>query len=109
MLKMAETTLRYPDPDDIIFNRVISDISVVVRENTITISDSIEIGSPGESEMVRMLSRSTTEITEITRLKIRSSGSGYFKEVSDFSSIEIKFVFEIYIVFDLSLSFSFNV
>ena len=34
--------LRYLDPKDRIFNRVISDISVVLRETTLTISDSIE-------------------------------------------------------------------
>ena len=32
----------YSDSEDLIFNRVISDISVVLRETTISISDSIE-------------------------------------------------------------------
>ena len=49
------------------FNRVISDISVVLREITVTISDSIETVSPVESEIVRVFSLSTTEITEKTR------------------------------------------
>ena len=34
--------LMYSDPEDRNFNRVISDISVVLRETTLTISDSIE-------------------------------------------------------------------
>ena len=38
--------LRYSYPDDRIFNLVISDISVVLRETTLIISDSIETGSP---------------------------------------------------------------
>ena len=40
---------RWPDPEDRIFNRVISDISVVLRETTLTISHSIETGSPAFS------------------------------------------------------------
>ena len=55
--------VRYPDPEDRIFNHVISDISVVLRETTLTISDSIE------SEIVRAVFLSTTEITEIIRFK----------------------------------------
>ena len=54
------------NPDDRIFNRVISVISVVQRETTLTITDSIETGSPLVSEIVRVVSLSTTEITEIT-------------------------------------------
>ena len=49
-------SLRYPYPDIKIFNRVISDISVVLRETTLTISDSIETNSPDESEIVRVVS-----------------------------------------------------
>ena len=52
-----------------IFYRVISDIFVVLRETTLTISDSIETGSPVETEMVRVVFRSTKEITEITRFE----------------------------------------
>ena len=48
-------------------NHVISDISVVLREATLTISDSIETGSTDESEMGRVDSLSTMEITEITQ------------------------------------------
>ena len=68
--------LSHPDPEDRIFNRVISDISVVLRETTLTISDSIEAGSAVESEIVCVVvSLSKTEITEITGLKKkRSSG-----------------------------------
>ena len=65
----TDDKLRYPDPEDRIFNRVISDISVVKREITLTISDTIEIVSPGESEMGTVVSLSTTEISEITRFE----------------------------------------
>ena len=44
-------TLRYPDPEDWIFNRVVSDISVVLRKTTLTISVSSETGSPVETEI----------------------------------------------------------
>ena len=61
--------LRSPDPEyRIIFNRV---VSVVLRETTLTISVSTVLI---ESNMVRVVSLSTREISEITRLKIRSSG-----------------------------------
>ena len=53
--------LRYRDPEDRIFNRVISDIFVVLRETAVTFSDSIETGSPAESEIVRVVSHSTTD------------------------------------------------
>ena len=42
--------------DNKIFNRVISDIAVVLREITLTVSESIETGSPVESEIVRVVS-----------------------------------------------------
>ena len=42
-------------------------MSVLLRETTLTILDSIETGSPVETEIVRVVSLSTTEITEITR------------------------------------------
>ena len=61
--------LRYPDLEDRVFNRVISDISVVLGETTLTISDSVETGSPVESEIVRVVSLRTAELTEITRFK----------------------------------------
>ena len=50
-----------------IFDDVISDISVVSRKSTRTISDSIEISSPVKYEMVRVVSLGATEIFEITR------------------------------------------
>ena len=62
---------RYPDPEDGIFNRVIFDISIVLRETTLTVSDSIET--------VKLVSLSTTEITQITRLRNGPSGYGYIK------------------------------
>ena len=56
----------YPDHEDRIFNRVISHISVVLRETTLTISGSIDTGSAVESEIVRVVFLSATEISEIT-------------------------------------------
>ena len=38
-------SLRHPDPEDRIFNRVISNISIVQRETTLAVSDSIQTGS----------------------------------------------------------------
>ena len=61
--------LRYPDPEDRNLYCIISDISVMLRETPITISDSIEIGSPVDSEIVRVLSLRKTAIAEITRFK----------------------------------------
>ena len=57
--------LRYSDPVHRISNRVISDISVVLRETTLTISDSIETDLPQDSEMMRVVSLSITERIEI--------------------------------------------
>ena len=56
-----------------LLNRVISVISVVLGKTTVTFSVLLE------SEIVRVVSRSTKEISKITRLRIRSSGSGYLK------------------------------
>ena len=58
----------YPNPEDQIFNRVISDISVIQRETTLSILDSIETGTPVETEIVKVVSL-VTEITEIIRYK----------------------------------------
>ena len=46
---------RYPDPGDRISNHVIADISAVLRETTLTISDSVETGSLVEAETVRLV------------------------------------------------------
>ena len=54
-------------------NRVHSGFSVVQRETTFTISDSTSEPVSTEYEIVKMVSHHTTEICEITRLKIRSS------------------------------------
>ena len=51
----------FTDSRDRTFNRVISDISVVLKETTITISDSIGAVSPVESETVRVVSLSATK------------------------------------------------
>ena len=50
------------NPEDWIFNHVILDIYVVLRETTLTISDSNEIGSPVESEIMRVVFLCSTEI-----------------------------------------------
>ena len=52
-----------------VFNRVTSDMSIVLRETILAISDSIETGTPVESEIVRVVSLSTTEISEKARFK----------------------------------------
>ena len=64
-------SLRYPDPEVDFLNRVISVISVVLRETTLTSSDSTGKPVSMEYEIVKVVS----EISEITRLKIRSSAS----------------------------------
>ena len=61
--------LRYPKPEDSLFYRVISVISVVQGETTLTISDSIVEPVSMESEIVRLVSLSTREIFEIAGLK----------------------------------------
>ena len=61
--------LRYSDPEDQIFNPVILDISLALRETTLTISDSIKTGSPVKLELVKMVSFSSKEITEMTQFK----------------------------------------
>ena len=69
--------LKVSDPGDRFLNRVISVISVVLRETTPTFSDfteeTVSIVSI-EYEVLRVVSLSTTEISEETRLQIRSSG-----------------------------------
>ena len=73
------TLLRYPQPEDRVFflNRVISVISIVLRETTLTTSDSSGELVLIESEIMRVVYLCTTEISEITRLKIRSSRFWY--------------------------------
>ena len=68
--------LRYRYPEDRIFNRVISDIPIALGETTLTILDSIETSSPVKREIVRVVSLSITEITELTT---RPSGSVYLE------------------------------
>ena len=53
-------------------NSVFSVISVVLRGSTLTFSDSTVEPVPMESEIMRVISLSTTEISEMTRLKTRS-------------------------------------
>ena len=74
--------LRNAEPEDRYFfiDRLTSIISVVQREITLTISDSAGETASMESEIVRVVSLCTTEISEITRLKIGCSESGYLKK-----------------------------
>ena len=65
----AYAKIKIPDYEDRIFNRIISDFSVVPRETTLTISDYIETGSPVEIEIVRAVLLSTTELIEMIGLK----------------------------------------
>ena len=61
---MFRIVSRYPELEVRILDRVISDISVILTDNTLTNLDSIETGSNVESKIVSL---SKTEITEITR------------------------------------------
>ena len=79
---ISHLLLRYPDPEDrsFLLHHVISvSISIELRETTLTIS--VLTGEPVsmESEIVRVVSLITTEISETTPLKIQSSGTGYLK------------------------------
>ena len=76
MDKNRSYSLEYLDPVDRNFNRVIVDISVVQRETTLTFSDAIETGSPLETEIVRVVPLSITEMTEITLFKKKKKYSG---------------------------------
>ena len=64
------TYLRYSYPKDQVFNFVILDVSVILRENALIISDSFETGSLVEIKIDRMVSLNTMEITMITKSKI---------------------------------------
>ena len=55
-------------------NRVISVISVILRENTPIIPDSTGEAFSKESEIMRMVCLNTTEISEIKRLKCDLQG-----------------------------------
>ena len=70
---MEFDSLRYPVPVD----HFILVISVVLRKTILIIL--VSAGEPVsmESEILRVVSLSTTEISEMTRSKNRSSGSGY--------------------------------
>ena len=80
--------LRYSHPEDRGFffcspDRAIPGISVITRETTLTISDLIGETVSMESEIVRVVPLIRTEISESTRFKIRSSGSGYLNPLPD--------------------------
>ena len=62
-------------------NRVISVIFLELREATLTISVSTVDPVSMESEIVGVVSLCTMEISQITRLEIRFSGSEYLKSV----------------------------
>ena len=56
-------------PEHRIFNRVFSDFSVVLRETTLAVSDSTVTSLLDESEIVRVVSLYTMEVSEVTRLE----------------------------------------
>ena len=64
--------LKVSDTKDRIFNRVISDIFVVLRETTLTISYFIETVSPVQSEILRVVtpSRLARKSKPILRVRI---------------------------------------
>ena len=63
-------------------NRVISVISFVLRETTLTILISTGDLVSMESEIVRVVSLSRAEISELPLLKIRSSGPRYLNNTA---------------------------
>ena len=64
---VSSLTIKVSLPRRSDFNRVISDIFAVQWETTLTISDSIETDTPFETEVVKVVSFSTTEITDLPR------------------------------------------
>ena len=64
----------------------IRSLKIVLRETTLTFSVSTGEIVSMESQVVRVVSLSTTEISEITRLKIRSSGKGYLNALAECNS-----------------------
>ena len=66
--------IRYLDPEDRVFNRVISDFPS--GKTTLTISEFIKTGLPVEFEIVRVGSLSTAEISQIARLKKKKISRG---------------------------------
>ena len=72
-----KTALRYSNPENRGFKSV---ISVVIGETTLFISGSTGEPVSMEFDIVRVVSLSTMVISEITRLKIRFSGSLYLKQ-----------------------------
>ena len=71
-----EKKVKVSYPEDKIFNGVISEFTVALRETTFTISHSIETGSPVKTEIERVVSLSTTEISEIIRFKKQEGQDG---------------------------------
>ena len=94
--------LRYPETKDrflfvclfflgfFFFNLVISVISVVLRETTLSISVSTSEPVSMKSEIERVVSLSITEMSEITRLKIPSSGKRYLNTLLSLLLLRIR-------------------
>ena len=86
---LFEKGLRYPDLEDRICNRDTLNISVVLKETTLTISDSNVTVSPVQPEVVRVVSLGSTEITEITRVKNPIFRDPYLKdEIPSYNDLE---------------------
>ena len=82
-------TIKLYYPEDRFLKSVISVISVVLRKATRNISVSTSERVSMESEVVTVVSLYTTEISEITRFKIRSSGSGYLKQDFNYKFVDV--------------------
>ena len=80
MRKHLQTLKVFVSKRSLFSNRLISIISAVQRETTLATSDSTDETVSMEPGIVRVVSFSKTEISERTRLKIRSPGSGYHNE-----------------------------
>ena len=61
IFKIIYIFVRYPNLEDRIFNHDIADNSVVQWQTPLTISDSFETGSPVKTEIVTVVSLSTTD------------------------------------------------
>ena len=81
---ISQYYLRYQTLKIDVFNCVTSVISVVLRETTLTISDLTGEPVTVEPGIERVVSLIATEISEITRLTIRYSGSEYLNHKTHF-------------------------
>ena len=81
-------------------NHLISVITVALREITFIVLDSTGEPVPMVSEVVRVVSLSTTEIPEITRLKIRLQLRKITINLRRSPDVDYNFWFNQFIVYD---------